>query len=277
MLSSVLLHLNGNRCAERVVDFGVALAERSEARVRGMTLTDTRRLASLASASESAVYVSTAFKRLDRAEQRQLAVRFHLSQACLSAGVNFDVRQMRGDPFDVLPKESHYHDLIITAAGTTNPMGHEDRGTGLAERELIDLLLRGVQPMLVLRHRPTNLARVLLVYDGTAASARAVKLFFGQALLTRAEFRLLTVGETADEAGGLYREMGDYCSTRGCVMEKGTLRGSLRRVLAPYALKWEADLVVLGVPNGNRIVRRLLGEAAQDVLRKTDCALYATA
>jgi nucleotide-binding universal stress UspA family protein len=70
--------------------------------------------------------------------------------------------------------------------------------------------------------------------------------------------------------------MADCCRIRRRAIETGSLCGPLRRVLIPYALQWEADLIVLGVARGNPMLRRLLGEPARDVLRKTGCALYAT-
>jgi nucleotide-binding universal stress UspA family protein len=67
----------------------------------------------------------------------------------------------------------------------------------------------------------------------------------------------------------------EYCRTQSSIIETGSLHDSLRRALVPYAEKWQADLIVLGVSGGSHLLRRLLGEAAGDVLRHTNCALYA--
>jgi nucleotide-binding universal stress UspA family protein len=48
-------------------------------------------------------------------------------------------------------------------------------------------------------------------------------------------------------------------------------------VVIPYALKWGADLVVLGVSRKSRMVRRLFGDPAQRILEQTNLALYGTA
>jgi nucleotide-binding universal stress UspA family protein len=276
MLHSVLLHLSGDRRSQAVIECGVALAQRYAARVRGVTLLDTRRLASLTSGCEAAVYVSGEFGRLDRLEQQQVTLRERLTRACLSAGVDFDVRRMRGDPLEVLTRESHFHDLIVTGAAPPDDSPEDEASdVGLSGSELIDLLLRGAQPMMVVREK-RQLGRVLLVYDGAAASGRAVRHFLSQNLLPQAEFRLLGVGQADARARNPFGEMADYCRSQVAAIESGALPGTLRRVLVPYACKWEADLIVLGVSRGNRLLRRVLGEAAQDVLRNTACALYAT-
>jgi nucleotide-binding universal stress UspA family protein len=277
MLHSVLLHLSGVQHGEPVIDFGVNLARRCEARVRGLTLVDTRRLMSLAATCEAAAYANGEFRRLHRVEQEHGAMRSNLSQACLSAGVNFDVRRMRGNPFDVLPPESQFHDLFVTALPSPGSSGDDEDDAGLSARELVDLLFQGVQPMLVVRDRQQPLARVLLVSDGTPATSKAIRSFLQQELLPHAEYRLLAIGDTEDQARESLREIVEYCRSRRMSVETGILRGAMRRVLIPYAQKWQADLVVLGVTRGNAVLRRLIGETAQDILCKTSFALYATA
>jgi nucleotide-binding universal stress UspA family protein len=277
MLHSVLLHLIGVQHGEPVINFGVNLAKRCEARVRGLTLVDTRRLMSLAATCEAAVYADGEFQRLHRMEQEHGTVRSNLSQACLSAGVNFDVRRMRGNPFDVLPPESQFHDLFVTAYPSPELAGNEEGDAGLSARELVDLLFEGVQPMLVVRDRQRPLNRVLLVSDGTPATGKAIRSFLQQELLPQGEYRLLAIGDTDEQARESLREMVEYCRSRRISVETGILRGTMRRVLIPYAQKWQAELIVLGVTRGNAVLRRLIGETAQDILRKTSFAIYATA
>src|SRR5262249_12014695 len=115
MLNSLLLHFDCARRGEQLIELGVSLARRSAARVRGLTLVDTRRLAALSSPSEAASYTTCEFDRLHQLEAEHDNVRALLSQACLSAGLDFDVRRMRGNPLDVLPHESQFHDLVVTA------------------------------------------------------------------------------------------------------------------------------------------------------------------
>jgi nucleotide-binding universal stress UspA family protein len=273
MPQSILLHLHGAEDESTVIERGVEMARRAEARVRGLTLLDTRRLMSTVSTCEAAICTNGEFRRLDRVERQHGKMRARLSQACLSAGVDFDLRRVRGDPFELLPPESQFHDLVVTNCSL--PDAAED-DAGLTPDELIDLLCRGVRPMLVLRGRQQPLSRVLLVYDGSPATGGAVRTFLQQNLLPDAECRLLAIGPDEDRARLALREMADCCRIRRRAIETGSLCGPLRRVLIPYALQWEADLIVLGVARGNPMLRRLLGEPARDVLRKTGCALYAT-
>jgi nucleotide-binding universal stress UspA family protein len=158
-----------------------------------------------------------------------------------------------------------------------NGEGANEEDVGLSGVELIDLLARGVQPMLIVRRKRHSLSRVLLVYDGSPAAGRAIRSALSQSLYPKAEYRLLAVGPSEVQARESLAEMTDYCSAYRIDLETGCVCGSLRRVLIPYARKWQADLLVMGVTRGNRVLRSVFGEVAQDVLNKSPCALYAVA
>jgi hypothetical protein len=195
----------------------------------------------------------------------------------LSASVDFDVRKLTGDPLDILTREAQLHDLVV---GSFAPEGKARTATAshrLSPHDYIELLRRGVQPLLILRGAPTALGRVLLVYDGTSASGSAIRTYLSQLRIPEADHRLLAVGKDEPEARKNLREMADYCRT-ACQMhmEMGLFCGRPRRALSSYLHKWEADLVVLGVPRGFQVLNRLLNNAVHDVLRRSSSSLFVT-
>ena len=68
--------------------------------------------------------------------------------------------------------------------------------------------------------------------------------------------------------------MRDYCQAQRDDLEMGCLSGSARRVLIPYAEKWEADVLVLGIPPSLGLWSRLTGATPLDILQKTKHDLY---
>jgi nucleotide-binding universal stress UspA family protein len=246
--------------------------------VRGLSLTDTRYVRSLTADCEAAACLVTEQSRLRLAEKRYSTARKVLSQACLAADLNFDVRTLSGDPFELLPQESRFHDLVVAFAADQRDASavYEDE-PALSERELIDLALRGVQPLLVVRRRPQPLERVLLIYDGTPESGRALRSYVSQSLTPDAEHRLLAIGESERSAREALQQMTEYFRRRSVALETGWICGRPRKVLVPYAEKWNADLLVMGVTRTNQLLRRLLGETAQDALRRLSSALYLAA
>jgi nucleotide-binding universal stress UspA family protein len=271
MLNSVLLHLEGAEQASPVIRLAVDVARRSEARLRGLTLLDTRR-AEASHDSESPVYAMLTQARRDCVEQQQEVVREELSKACLAAGLNFDVRRRAGDPLQLLPQESQFHDLVITSVATS---GQESEANGLTVSDLFALLLRGVQPLLVVNRNQTKIGRVLLAFDGSEASGRAVRAFLRANIFADAEHRLLAIGRNQRLAKASLGEMADYCLQRRQSLETGFVCGQARRLLFPYAEKWQADLIVLGVGPGQRLLGRLLGDRTIHRLHNLGCSLFA--
>ncbi len=275
MLESVLLQLNDNPSGEQAIKLGVQFAQQYQARIRGLTVLDTRRLESALTNCEGAIYASGEIGRLNRHEQTQQSIRLRFCQACLSAGVDFDLRSRRATPFEVLLQESRFHDLVLTTCPAPGDSGESPSESGLTAGELVEVLLRGVQPLLIVRGACPIIKRVLFVCDGTNASIRTVRTFLQQGLFPSAEGRLLAIGRSEAQAQETLREMATYCRSLGTSLETGCLCGNTRKVLIPYAKKWRADLVVLGVPRRNRLLNRVFGDTALDILKKTQLALYA--
>jgi nucleotide-binding universal stress UspA family protein len=270
MLNSVLLHLEDAEQASPVIRLGVDVARQSEARLRGLTLLDTRRTEATHN-SESAVYAMLAQARRDCVEQQHEIVREELSKACLAAGLNFDIRRRSGDPLQLLPQESQFHDLMITSLATQPADG---KVNGLTVGDLFALLLRGAHPLLIVNPNRPTIGRVLLAYDGSQSSGRAIRSFLSTCMFPDAEHRLLALGRNRKLAKSSLAEMADYCLQRCPTMEMGYVCGQARRLLLPYAEKWQADLIVLGVGRGQRLLGRLLGDRTIHRLHSLGCSVF---
>jgi nucleotide-binding universal stress UspA family protein len=267
MLKSVLLYLDEPAQAECVIRVGVNAARATQARVRGLTLVDTRWIAAV-NQCESAASAVMAHEQCEVMKRDGAIVRKALSRECLNAGLNFDVRNIAGDPVEVLSREAHYHDLVVTSV---------TRGGSLSLAGTLGLVEHGVQPLLVVRPEQTSLERVLLVYDGSEASGRAIRSFLGLNILRDADHRLLAVGRDADAARAALCEMGDYCHGRRERLETGCVAGRSRQVIVPYAEKWQADLLVLGAGGWSRALRRVGNDPATWAWNKLKCAVLTAA
>ncbi len=267
MLNSVLLYLEEPSQAGAVIRLGVSAAQRAGARVRGLTLVDTRWLTATHQC-ESAASAVMAQHECEVVERGHAAICEELARACLAAEVNFDVRRASGDPVEVLAKESHFHDVVIASVTDSS---------SLTLQATLRLLEHGVQPLLVMPPEQSSIERVLMVYDGSEAAGRAIRSYLGTGMGRGADHRLLAVGRDADSARAALREMADYCGSRCERLELGCAAGRPRRVVAPYAAKWQADMLVLGVGMRAPILRRLLGDPAATAWNTLRCSLFVTA
>ena len=274
MLKSILLCLESAEQATPVIDFGVALAKTTGARVRGLTLVDTRRFEE-AQVCESAVYLSMVSTRHAVTETIHEGAHKELSRLCLKAKLDFDVRRTSGNPLEVLPAESRFHDLtIISIEKLDHRLAPGLAQVALSLTDMLQLLRRGMQPLLVMPARPRQIERVLLVYDGTEASGRAIRSFLSLGVMREAECRLLAIGRDENQSRLMLAEMAEYCASHIPGIEMGYAAGKVRRVLMSYAKKWEADMLVLGAGRSHGWVQRLAGRASLDMATALECALF---
>jgi len=116
-----------------------------------------------------------------------------------------------------------------------------------------------------------------LAYDGREASGRAIRSYLHLGILRHADYRLLAIGKDENEARAALAEMADYCGNHCPSFETGYATGKPRRVLAPYAAKWEADLIVLGVGRGHQWLHPLRGTASLDLAGSFDGGVFVRA
>jgi nucleotide-binding universal stress UspA family protein len=238
-----------------------------------MSVVDTRRIDALIKECESAAHAVFERARLDQTEALQSTARSQMEQACLEAELDFDLRHVRGHLVDVLAREAGFHDLVVT--GCPVPAGSEGWTLpGGVNRELTELVRRGVDPLLVVRGTERETGRVLVVHDGSPASSRAVKSFFRRNLYADAETRLLAWGKTERQARETLCDLACYARTFRTDFETGLTCEPLQRMLVPYAAKWEADLVVTGVVRRSRLINPFFRSVVAQLLKHTETALY---
>ena len=274
MRRSVLLYMNGLQECRGFVDTSVKLAKWWQARLRCLTLLDTRHLVSLTATSESALDTSGEISSLFLHEHRYTAIKSQLSQACVAENLDFEIRGLRGDPFRLLPAESRFHDLTLTVYPCDTGETQGPRERILSPHELLKLVQSGVNPMLILRNRSQSPGRILLVYDGTAASLRAIRTFVQQGFFPHADMRLLSLGNSEAKRDERWRELHDYCRTLAPDLETGYLNETKQNSLLAYTEKWQADLLVAGTNAGQFGLKYFRSNPLCRMLERLPVALF---
>lgn len=269
-VSRLLVHFPESDQANNLIHFTVKLARHCESRLRGLTVIDTSQFEEFATTCESAAYAVFEQKRLEKGEKLRDKVRAAFSQACLAAGLDFDLHRKRGRRLDILRNEAKCHDLCVTSV----PLRANRKKGDLGSTEILEWILSGVSPLLALRENSEFPKRILLVHDNTAASSRAIRSYLAHGLFPEANLRLLAVGATNAAAKQTLRENIDSLCCRLPNIETGYAVGRPAQVVPEYALQWEADMVVVAGQRQLPLVGTLRGETASQVLSKTGAMLY---
>ena len=140
--------------------------------------------------------------------------------------------------------------------------------------QIIKLILRGVRPIISVSAECRVVKRVLTAYNGTPASARAMKRFAQLRLWPSATVKLACFGFDEEAATPLLIDAARYPRAHGYEPEAESLPGSAKNRLLAHAQEWGADLVVMGCTYRGRTAKLTLGETTQEVLMHADMPLF---
>lgn len=269
MLKSVLVHLSGCSGCDRAIELAALIAQGAYARLHGLSALESQ------DSQSSERIVSAAHMLAESGQRAHLELRQSFSHDhLLEVGARLEIeatsRGTEGDTIENLVRESQYHDLLVSCC----PIQGQSYPYDLTPWQHLELTARSRLPHYVSRGILSTPQRVLLVYDRSDASARAIRSFLAQNPLPDAHCRLLGIGAAANQKSNAFQAMRDYCQTQRYDLETGCLVGPVRRVLIPYANKWEADLLVLGIPPNLGFWSRLTGSIPLDILQRTEHDLY---
>ena len=140
---------------------------------------------------------------------------------------------------------------------------------------LIQLIAKGVRPILAVaqEHRPVR--RVLVAYNGSMESAKAFKRFVQMRLWPDITLKIVCF-DKGGEADQLLADAAGYCRIHGYETEVEHVDGSPDKVLLQHAASWNADLVVMGSSSRARIFQHLLGDTTLHAVRHATIPLFLT-
>lgn len=200
----------------------------------------------------------------------ETAVREHFLTECRNAGVECSFEITRGDPAEKVVDYARSVDFVI--------MGNIGRHATL-EPDSKGLTVQGVlgnvsRPVLIVPVDAQGESRVVIAYDGSEASERALRTGAEFADLTRLEeVHLVTVNSNRDEGELLQHQAIKYLGGYAFRAVPVILSGRADETIATYASKIDASVVALGAFGTNRLMSRLFGSTAQHLLQTLNAAV----
>jgi len=272
MLKRILVALSGTPFTPVAVRRAVELGRRHGASLTGVTVIDIERLSDvgpvpIGGASRAQ---AVAEHRVAVTQQRVEGEIARFEKACTEASVPYVVHRERGDAFELLLGRWRYHDLTIIGLRGLFEYGVVHN----PDDQLIKLIRRGVTPIIAVSAKYREVRRVLVAYNGSPASAMAMKRFAQLRLWPDTTVKLACFGFDEEAATPLLIDAARYLRAHGYKQETESLPGSGKKRLLAHAQEWGADLVVMGSTYRSRIAKVMLGETTQEVLMHAEMPLF---
>lgn len=272
MIKRILVGLGGTPYTPFATARSIELAQQHGAELTGVTVVDVGRLSRIGPvplvASASALELREF--RLQVAQEHVEEAAEQFASACRNAGVEYEVRQEEGNPFDLMASCARYHDLMVFGLKSLfeHDVVHDPHDV------LVRLVAEGVRPLLAVSPDARPIRRVLVAYSGSMESAKTMKWFVQLGLWPKAQLRIVTFEHQVDEAEQLVGDAADYLRKHGFEPEEAYVPGSPKHQLLSYAAEWRADLIVAGNSAKNLLLRRTFGETALNLITMADRHLF---
>ncbi len=280
MIKRILVGLGGTHFTDVAIRYAVGLAGRHGASIVGVTLVDPDRLSRVGPVPAG----GTAYA--EKIRERRMAVSREsleetmaaLEKACKKAGIDCRIEEETADPFDRMIGLSRYSDLTFFGLRSLFDCDFTTEcGISNEPREsVIRLISGGVRPIIAVSPHYREIRSVLLAYNGSMGSAKAMRRFVQMQPWPDLRLGIVHFEEGESHGETLLREAADYCRSHGLNAKTEVVAGKARTGLLNYAREKDYDMIVLGNGMGSLFRRRLLGDTALELIETADRPLFLT-
>jgi nucleotide-binding universal stress UspA family protein len=272
MIKRILAGVCDPQYTVAISHYACELAQRFNAEVTAIAVTDVRRLRNMGSVALGA---GSLVKELvdERVENSEASVKQSLdilSRRLEEAKIPLRIIKASGDPYDALTNASRYHDLMLFGLRGLFEHGVIDEPPD----ELIRVVESGARPILAVGPAYREVHRVLLAYSGSVESAKTIRNFAHHNLWPAAELKVVHFGKPGQEGPALLAEIRDYLHAHGFSVEIEFVEGAPNAHLLEHADQWNADLIVVGNSSKSLLRRRVFGETALHTIRESKLPLF---
>lgn len=272
MIKRILVGLAGTSYTPVAIRRAVMLAQAHDAEVTGVTILDVSRVG-----REGIGLVKAPNRDVMRAERKRIA-RSQIQQsvnefesASQSASIKYRIVEESRDAFTSLVAQSRYHDVMVFGLRS---VFEYDFLQDDPESLLIQLVSAGVRPLIAVSNRFRRISRVLIAYNGSMESAKAMKRFVQMRLWPDVELKIITFHPADHEAREMLAAAAEYCRAHGYRVCRQSNQGDSRTLLLAAAKMWQADMIVMGNSARSVLSRKILGDTLLGTLRDTHIPLF---
>jgi nucleotide-binding universal stress UspA family protein len=273
MIKSILVCVDGSKYAEAASGAAVWLAKALGARLRALSVADTRLLegpwladlSGMAGAQPFHALVPQ-FEEVLKAKARGAAQAVTLAAAREGVPCSAEAPSGRLVP-EILEAERAVELVVMGQRGE----GYEATGEWLGSN-VERVVRKSIKPCLVTPAAFRPVRRILAAYDGSEHANRALYSAFELAGALKAALAVLSVASADEEArrSRLLREAVELAKRQGIAAEAIAAEGAAEQRVVEVARERQFDLVVMGAYGHTRLRELVLGSVTNHVIRTSE-------
>lgn len=274
MLKKILVGVAGTGSLPAKIATTLEMAKRHDASVSILSILDIENLRAVGPVPIGAGLHADKLRqtRINKSHDRAEASITEFEAALKDAGIAYDVIREEGSPMEVLARVWRYHDLCVLGV-----RGWFDHGVvPEPSNTLLNLISQGVRPLFSVTEKSTDIRRVMIAYNGSIESAKAMKQYAQFNPWPDAENHVVCVGKpkSGEQADDLLDRAVDYLQAHGLNARPEHVTGKLSSPVFDHSRDVGADLVVMGSSYRRILAFKTFGTHARRMIEKSDCALF---
>jgi nucleotide-binding universal stress UspA family protein len=274
MIQNILIGLNGSPRSETAVELGIRWAARTQAAVVGLGIVDepTIRRAQPAVREENVAKIQRETMAIQDAHSRVDHFLKQFSKRCGEAKVSGRVLKKVGIPAEQILLEAEDYDLTLVGSST-----HQHFATQAHPDNTLDEVLRqSRRPVVVVCERLPENRPVLVIYDGSPASARVLKSFQEAWMAEWPAVIVLSVDRTKEVAVRRAEEAAKFLRFHDIPAEARPIAatGSPGNLLHQEVLQCQPGMIAMGMEGEKTLRDYWFGSATETILKESDVLLF---
>jgi len=269
MIKKILVALDTDTDTPVATQYATDIARRYNAEVIGLGVVDMGSIeASSRGGGIGSMYlmekVQANLTAEARAVARQLTETFR--EAMKGSGVAYTTQVEEGVPFERIVEDMKYHDLLIVGKDPHFFYSHPEEKT----KTLVQVVKNTIGPTLVVPDVYRPVRRILVAYDASNPSARAMRrLVHLQPFGTDLVVEILNVHTKSEQEGSnlALRMAKSYMDAHGYSTQISSIHGTdPAREIVDYVQRFEADVVVAGAHSVSKLTKVAFGSTTASLL-----------
>ncbi len=273
MIRTILACTDGSPNGDAACDYAIDLASKIKARVTGLHVLDSRVLEGPLMADVSGWLGASPYSdQLQQfrilMEQKGQAIGEAFEKKAATAGVVAECKVKMGHPARIILEEEVQAELVVLGQrGEHGDIGGDSAGS-VAER----VVRRSVKPTLLTPAKFKPLGKILVAYDGSSMSSKALHEAIELAVEASVPLVVLSVAEHRDiESAQEYAQAAmRLVRAHECVAAPMVVEGPAGNSILTVAEEMNADLIVVGAFGHTRMRELVLGSTTSFLMSRSN-------